>query len=268
MEKLVWVLWKKLQEYICNGLVYQRGSSSKEVGEYFEKLVKEWIRESNECKYVLSPNIGGHPTISGCDHEFDIICALRNPATYACLLECKTFVTNELSLKIPALIRYEIEHFLFKCYDSLPENFLTNIKFNKVFPVIISTKPLSHSAFKIAWSYGITVIQPSQRSLLRFLKQLRLKLKEMNIAEVQESIKNLNFLPPPFVAKKMLKEKAEVFSEVKPRVQEIESIIRAFPLPIGKLPKRGDNFRKVLYKKYLDIVRYMQEKGIMEGIHV
>lgn len=279
--KIIHKLWTKLQGHIKEELINQDISKNeKQVGIDFEKTIQGWIGTAYR---TLRLTFSSQKGISGTRHEFDLITAIPRPERTrndGLLFECKNIYLRRLldkqmltvkDIHLVLLKRQTIMTFLMKSYDTYPERFFDTMSLDKVYPIIISTKPCTREAFKYACVYGVTVIQPTKQTFIAFIERLSKIYGIRFDKDFCTSIENnASFYAPPQVLyseAQMLINSLNKLDQKNPidllrlnaRAKELDRIIRHLKREVGNLPKRGEQFLNVYemetYRRYLDLAR-------------
>jgi len=279
-------MWDRLQTYVSNDLALQDiDLGEKEVGDEFEKLVQSWIFP---IVHTLRLTYSMKKGLSGIKHQFDLIAAIPEDAKVGngLLFECKTLWLRRLleKKKLSAddvnsllLSRDPLMTFLIKSYDTFPEEFFGTMTLEKVYPVVVSTKPLSRDAFKFALIYGITVLQPSKESFMSFLKKasehLAIEVGDDFVSEISE---RGSYHLPHYVLQNKLEILADKLSSsdrkepfdlyrVRARKDELVRFSRQIARKVGTWPQRSKadmgTYESIIYERYLDHAR---EVGALE----
>jgi hypothetical protein len=287
-DQIIFNLWRELQNYVANDLYRQNvQGKTKTIGEDFEKVVHKWVGTTYRTLRLTYERKKG---ASGTKHEFDIIVAVPQDAKVrnnGLLFECKNIYIGRLCKKHTLtksdahsvlLNRESVMTFLMKCYDAYPEGFFDTMFLDKVYPTIISTKPLTRDAFKFTVVYGVTVIQPSRDHFLSFMDQLS-KYHSVRFDNdfFEELSKNASYYPPLHalnIRLQMLVQKLGSLGKkdemdllrLRARLQELALFMKTQKREVGALPKRGKEFLDFydfgMYMKYLD---HLKQASVLEN---
>lgn len=279
--QVIFNLWNELQNYVRDILPHQDLSKGKkEIGDEFEKIVQGWVgRIHRTLRLTYNLKRG----FSGTKHEFDLIAAIPQDSTTrnnGLLFECKTLYLRQMAQKqaltddyvYPLLLtRQSVMTFLMKSYDAYPEGFFGTMFLKKVYPVIVSAKPLTRQALKFAIVYGVIVVQPSRESFASFTEEVgRVHNIDFTRQFFEEVNKKAVFYPPLQVPEMelqtlvnkitSLKEKDEMdLLRLGARIRELRAFLKRQRREIGSLPKRKRQFLNLydfeIYRKYLDHVK-------------
>lgn len=261
--------------------------SESSVGHEFEREVCLWIKH-------LYQKLGvdlWHSTrllswekkygISGNGHEFDCITCFSEKATrlkwMSFLVECKTLHLKNLvekkTIRIAqsmVLDRNQVEDFLVKCYDCCPESFFRTFTLERTYPVLVSSKPLSEEAFRFAFCYGITVLQPSLRSFTALVRKIGERY-DISVSWPRRSGERLTFFPPIEVIVRGLGERlssgvcSATQSNYEKKITDLIKFRDSVRRSVGLLPQRCSTDRLRLYRRFLDIVKEFERELAAEG---